>query len=449
MAAMTACWLLSVRLAPGWKEEGWPALLKSVYGLVWLDWGLDIELRFTMLAWNAVEWGNGSPRLIALPLDTVNSSLLYCAVFWLLLASAYALAVRRRGAGPLTLTRGLDPELAYRMALPVSLISCILFYLLEGARVVPLFLLTPLALLAQLYMAPAIIVWWDHFRRPGPAWRIGSVHLLVLLPALVHGVVSPYRENLSPILLVPLLAAVFAGRRPRLATVVPAGVIALLVLSTVVSSYRQIKWQNARPERVSQDLKQRDFNDWLSAATDEPARRFHGFDSLLLTVRVVPALEPHSGRKVLLSPLLRGVVPRILYRGKEGAMAGITFGSRIWAFDDPVAREQSGASIAPSMPGDLYDAGGVLYVVLGALMFGTLLGLVDGWKRQLPGFAAATVTMVLATGCAMSIERDFDQIVATFIQSLLVLVLVSGVVALVRHGSARQSVAWAAYPERS
>lgn len=50
---------------PNCKRDGWTALLKSVYGLVWLDFGLDIVLRFAMLVYNAVEWGNGTPRLVA------------------------------------------------------------------------------------------------------------------------------------------------------------------------------------------------------------------------------------------------------------------------------------------------------------------------------------------------------------------------------------------------
>ncbi len=153
--------------------------------------------------------------------------------------------------------------------------------------------------------------------------------------------------------------------------------------------------------------------------------RFHAFDSMLLTVALVPRLEPYSGRNVLVSPFVRGVVPRFIYSGKGGADAGMNFGPRIWAFDDPAARENSGASIAPSMPGDLYDAGGVLYIALGALIWGTLLGLVDGWKGHLPPFCGAAITVLVATQCAMSVERDFDNSIATFIQTLLVFVLVS------------------------
>lgn len=436
MAGMTACWMLSIRLVPGWKRDGWTSLLKSVYGFVWLGFGLDIVLRFSMLAYNAVEWGNGTLRLVAQPVDTVNRTLAYCALFWVLTALSYAVAVRRRAAGPLGLARSFTPEFAYAAAIPVALLASVLFYLTEGQGRLPLALITPLALLANLYMVPAAIVWWDHFRQPGPKWRIGSIHLLVLLPALVRGVCSPYRENLAPILLIPLIAAMFAGKRPSLMKVVPTGLVCLLLLSTVVSSYRRIKWENVRPEEVAREFGEGGLGGWISEASEEPVRRFHAFDSLLLTVALVPSLEPYSGRNVLLSPLVRGVVPRFVYSGKSGADAGINFGERIWAFDDPATRENSGASIAPSMPGDLFDAGGVLYIALGALIWGTLLGLVDGWKAHLPAFCGAAITVLVATQCAMSVERDFDNSIATFIQTLLVFVLVSGLVALARRGSA-------------
>jgi hypothetical protein len=127
----------------------------------------------------------------------------------------------------------------------------------------------------------------------------------------------------------------------------------------------------------------------------------------------------------------------------------MNFGTRIWAFDDPVSRETSGASIAPSMPGDLYDAGGVFYIALGALIFGTLLGLVDGWKGHLPAYCGAAITVLVATQCAMSVERDFDNSIATFIQTLLVFVLVTCLVAMARRGSAEYSLEFNPSLERS
>jgi hypothetical protein len=448
MAGMTGFWVLSVRLAPGWAREGWPALLKSVYGIVWLDFGLDIVLRFLMLAYNAVEWGNNTPRLVAQSVSTVNTTLAYCGLFWILVAVAYWFARRRRGAGPLRVTEVFTLEFAYAAAIPVAVLASVFFYFTQGSSRLPLALITPLALLASLYVVPAALIWWDHFRQPRPAWRIGSIHLIVLMPAVARGWVSPYRENLAPILLIPLVAALFAGKRPRLRTMVPAGLACLFVLSSVVSSYRRIKWDNVRPEEVAYEFTRAGPVEWATGTWDEPMHRFHGFDSMLLTVALVPALEPYSGRNLLVLPLIRGFIPRFIYSGKSAADAGVNFGERIWAFDNPVARENSGASIAPSMPGDLYEAGGVLYIALGGLIFGCMLGLVDGWKAHLPAYLGAAVTVLVATQCAMSVERDFDNSVATFIQTLLVFVLVAGVTALARRRNANLSLGFDSSLER-
>jgi hypothetical protein len=436
MVGVMACWMMSARLVPGSAREGWTALLKSLYGLVWLGFGLDIVLRFLLLSYNAVEWGNYTSRLVALPVETVNLALVYCGIFWLLVSVGYAVAVRRRTPGPLVLTEIFTLELVYSAAIPVAVVCAVLFYLVDTPHLIPLPLLTPLAGLAGLYMVPATIVWWDHFRRPVPGWRIGTVHLMVLLPALVNGWRSPYRENFAPVFLVPLIGAVFAGRRPALRKLGPAVVICFLFVSSVVTSYRRIKWENTRPEQVVTDARSAGVVGWFTGDFGERMSRFHSFDSLLLTVQVVPDARPYSGRSVLVAPFVKGFVPRFIYGAdKEIADAGQKFGAGIWAYDNPMVRDHGGAAIAPSMPGDLYDSGGLLDVVLGALIWGTLLGLVDGWKAHLPVFCSAAITALVATHCAMSIERDFDHEVAGLIQTFLLLIVLSGLIALVRRRS--------------
>jgi hypothetical protein len=124
------------------------------------------------------------------------------------------------------------------------------------------------------------------------------------------------------------------------------------------------------------------------------------------------------------------------------------FGGRIWAYDDPANRDQPSASIAPSMPGDLYEAGGVLYVGIGALMWGILLGLFDGWKAHLPVFSAAGVTSLMATQAGMSVERDFEHAVATFIQTLLVFTITMGVIAMSRRRTNDASVSLGHLPKQ-
>jgi hypothetical protein len=430
---LTIFWLLSLRVIPNWRSEGWLSVAKSLYGLVWLGFGLNILARFAMLSYNATEWGNGTNRLIALPIHIINRALLYCLLFWVLTTLAYAIAVRRIRPGPLAVGRAFTPDFAYATAVPVALLSSVFFYLIEGQSQIPVVLITPILLLANLYVVAAVIIWWDYFRRSGPERQFTSIYALVLLPALVRAVCSPYRENLAPILLIPLFGTIFAGRRPALLKIITASLISLLLLTTVISYYRLVKWEKVPVQELTSDFREQGLSGMFDVAWYGPTHRFHAFDSLLLTVALIPSLEPHSGRNVLIAPLIRGVVPRFVYGGKSAADASTRFRTRIWAFDDPVGRETGGASIAPSMPGDLYDAGGVLYVVLGGSIWGLLLGLVDGWKRHLPSYCAAAVIMLVATQCFMSVERDFDNSVATFIQTLLVFMLVSGVVALARR----------------
>ncbi len=105
---------------------------------------------FLMLAYNAVEWGNHTLRLVAQPVGTVNATLVYSALFWALLASAYALMVRRRSPGPLAIARYFSVDFAYAAAIPFALLASVVFYLTEGDAHLPLVLITPLSLLANL-----------------------------------------------------------------------------------------------------------------------------------------------------------------------------------------------------------------------------------------------------------------------------------------------------------
>ena len=179
---------------------------------MWLDFGLDILLRFAMLSYNCVEWGNGTLRLAALSPSVINRSLACCTLFWAMLVLGFVLLVRRPTAGPLTVARAFDVPLSPAVAIPMALLASIIFYFVEGQTSLPLVLITPLALLANLYMVPAAIVWWDHFRQGTPWWKVGVTPVIVLLPAVVRSWRSPYRENLAPLLVIPLIAAFYAGQ---------------------------------------------------------------------------------------------------------------------------------------------------------------------------------------------------------------------------------------------
>jgi hypothetical protein len=83
---------------------------------------------------------------------------------------------------------------------------------------------------------------------------------------------------------------------------------------------------------------------------------------VLLTVDLVPTVFPFRDEPVLTDALVRGFVPRLFMPDKELSDRGQEFARTIWAYDSGI---ESGAAIAPSMPGDLYHAGGTVTVALG------------------------------------------------------------------------------------
>jgi len=64
------------------------------------------------------------------------------------------------------------------------------------------------------------------------------------------------------------------------------------------------------------------------------------------------------------------------------------------------------------------------------LIWGSVLGLVDGWKAHLPVYCAAATTALVATHCAMSVERDFDHSVAALLQIFLLFIVTAALIAM-------------------
>jgi hypothetical protein len=198
---------------------------------------------------------------------------------------------------------------------------------------------------------------------------------------------------------------------------------AFLLVGTAVQAYRDFLWGGAAAAELVEEkaVKQSDEfvepdPDWLISL-----RRFHGLDSVLLTVDLVPTVFPFRDEPVVTDALVRGFVPRLFMPNKELSDRGPEFARTIWAYDSGI---ESGAAIAPSMPGDLYHAGGTATVALGALVWGLLLGLIDRWKDALAPGGRVAVLVLLATQAAPSVERDFVHCTATMLQSLVVIVVI-------------------------
>jgi hypothetical protein len=296
--------------------------------------------------------------------------------------------------------------------------------LASGRVPLPLSMLTPLGIAGTLWVVPAALVWAEHAARDrDPA--LERVRWIVLAPALVRFLVSPFREHLLPIGLIPLLAWRCAGKPlPRRYVVTAVVGLPLFVMAgNVTEAYRDVLWGGAPVSHVVESVAGEEETDlvvepdpgWLVAI-----RRFHGLDSLLLTVDLVPGVFPYRNDPVVTDAIVRGVVPRVLMPGKELSVRGPEFASTIWAFDSGV---ESGAAIAPSMPGDLFHSGGTATVALGALVWGLVLGLLDRWKDALPPGGRVAVLVLLATQVAPSVERDFVHCLAALLQTLVVLAL--------------------------
>ena len=417
---LLAFWLISLPLLIR-IQDGWEQLFMTLKGLVWIGFGVGIALRFFVLAYDAEAFASPSTRLIERPPDVVNLALITAGVYWMcFVAAAFVAHLPTVPAFLVTCVR--RPEaMAKRAILPISFMSaiCLTVSLVPST---PPALITPLSVLGSMWVIPATIVWIGMFT--GEAVSRFTL-AATLAPGVLRVVLSPYREHILSIALVVLVSAVFSGRRLRLGIAVPVAAVLVLGSTIVISTYRQVIWMDVAPDdaiaRVSLDT-------WEDQPFDAPwtevMRRFHDFDSLLLTVDLVPSMLPFSERDMLLEGFSRGLIPRFLDPTKRLSDEGLQFQTLIWSFDNDPNREDATASIAPSMPGSLYAARGMIEVVGGALLWGALIGLLDRFKTAIGSPVAAGIQVMFATQALGGIERDFSAAFANMIQALFLLLLV-------------------------
>jgi len=421
LAGLIVFWVASLLVCTSVRTKGWVAVPTSLFGLAWLGFGLDMVLRFFIIRYDSVAFGNGSLRLAELSSAKINEALLLLNGFWILFSVAFFVVSRRNLSSPFNDLKVVTPELVSRMV-PISVPMMLACIYLSQRGVVPSALVTPLALFGSMWVIPASVLWWRYFSG-APSKRKTSYRdrfdlFLVLTPGMFYLWLSPYREIALTILLVPFSALLFSGRRLRLSVVVFFCLVVLIVSTVMVHSYRQVVWMR---EAVSDLVFQ--VEDWkeypIRGPLAEPLRRFHALDSLLLTVDLVPATFPYREDDLIVGSVIRGVVPRLLYTRKIADDRAVKFGETIWSFGDVSSR--SAAAISPSMPGDLFGSGGLRLVFLGAILWGVLLGAMESWKNSLPLFSKASIVSLFGFFSAAAIERDFGHTISTAIQILIVL----------------------------
>lgn len=413
LAGVSVLWLLSLPLlVQSWRRL--TGIVMSLLGLAWLAFGFGIVFRFVLLSYDASQFASPSLRLNELPAQSVDLALMVAGLFWL----AFSLAAVLVQALPLpralpVLMRQAD-RLTPESALPVIAVcsACVAIVLLVT---LPAAVVTPISVLGSMWVVPATLVWASHFTgRRQPAWFLGAM----LTPGFVRLALSPYREQILVMGLVVLAAAVYARRRFNPFVMAPL-LLALAIVSTVaVSAYRQVLWFDVSPADV---LVETSVARWSIDPLMENLARFHVFDSLLLTVDLVPEVFPFSERNMLIEGVTRGLLPRFLNPNKERSDLAMRFQTTFWAYyNNPTLElEDATAAIAPSMPGSLYESGALRDVALGGFMWGALLTVLTRLVQQ--GTPAAMGLYVLcAVQAAAGVERDFAMATSAVLQTVVV-----------------------------
>lgn len=420
-------WLCSVTLVRGGRKRlfpEWRDVALSPFGLTWLAFGVLFISRFLTLAWDPVLFRASRLPLWLLPGKALAQTWLYLAIFWGALCVGMAIVVKtvpRRL--PSFLTRLELLERPQNIPVLDLLAACTMAALLLPLFVtVPAVLRTPVGHFCSLWVIPLTLAWHRHFA----GTRTGSRRFLYMVPGIVLFVLSPYREHLLSLFLCVALPAIQLKRGLRLPRVIALAAAMLVGSSILLYVYRPVRWQG---EQWAYARKYADWQMWRHRPERAPwirlSRRFHGFDSAALTIWLVPEVFPHEDRNLPAELVVSAFLPRALYAGKVHVQRGRLFSTGIWSYGERgETLDGPDAMIAPSMPGDLWAAGGVMMMGIGALCWGALIGLVECWRRGLSAAAGTALVVFLALRILGGLERDFVHSVSTLIQVTVVLLIV-------------------------
>jgi len=416
--AMTALWIASPFLLRS-RGRGWRAVPLSLLGWSWIAFGLAFVARFWVLSIDAVTYGDLSERLLLMPPSVVNQALLLGTLYWaaVLLAYRFGGATRLNPLASVGRVVGAGAVSAYDTLAVLAVAAMVLGADIERT---PPALVRPLSLVGSLWAVAAAAAWFLSLEG-GARRRFAVRRWVYLAPGVVSFVLEPFRERLLLMLLIPFLAALFAGRRLRLGVMIVVFSVFAIASTITVSWYRQVAWDR---DNVPGSADHLDLDVWLKDPYYAPwtavLRRFHSFDSLVFYTYLVPDVVPFDAdRNPILDLLLEGFVPRALYPDKPESRRAMLFSVTLWSYGDAGRSE---ANIAPSMAGDLYGVGGWVWVLLGGGCWGALLGVLDRWRQRLPAGGQTVVVTVLALLAAGGIERDFPRAAATLIQTTIVLI---------------------------
>jgi hypothetical protein len=120
----------------------------------------------------------------------------------------------------------------------------------------------------------------------------------------------------------------------------------------------------------------------LGDATISLISRVGYVDYMALTMAFVPRNQPHEEGRLWFEAITHVLVPRVLYPDKPGVESDTR---RAWRFTGLSLLRYRGTSIALGAPAETYVDFGVPWLLLPAMLFGGLVGLVYWWGMSRSG----------------------------------------------------------------
>jgi len=235
------------------------------------------------------------------------------------------------------------------------------------------------AVMTQMGVLATLIAAWRHARVRSPGSMV--LLLMVSLSQIGIGLLSAVKEA-GIVQLIAVVLGLSAFGRLKIRPLVGAALLTLLVITPLVTAYRQVVAVGATRLTASQVIDTVDLgaiiSDTLGAhdsnTVGQPGSwgRWSRVGDVGIIVNQSPTPIPYaSPTELLVGPVL-GFIPRSLWPGKPVLDAGYQI-NQIYYHSPP----SSYSSAAPTPYGDLFRHGGIPVVTAGMLLFGGFLRLVD------------------------------------------------------------------------
>ena len=379
--------------------------------------GLTFIFRFCALAYDPEFFRTTQFPLWKMSPVTLTWAWIAITFYWLAFIISYVVMTRmsRRGSALLGRLELLAlPENLPILDLLVIISSCLA--ILSGRQFIPLALRTPFGILAGFYVIAATTVWFYYFK----GQPLGPRNFLYLIPGVLIYFFSPFRALIFGSLLCIIVPALKTRRWFSFSGFFVT-MLALLLLTTVINDYRRARmkaefhnWQD--PTLTDEAVGSKELNQkpsWVRLVD-----RFHGFDSVALTIRFVPSVFPYSQINIF-TDLFRRVIPRAVLDKKSETHRGQEFSTTIWAMGERGRVRRKASNISLTMCADLFHINGIPLVIVGAAFYGLLVGLLESWQRRSDPLSSCIFLALFGMPVALGVEQDFTFATSTLIQVLI------------------------------